>query len=60
VAEIEQSLFAGRILEQYPDTGRGESCLVAGFTDSGKPVHVVCGKRAKKQVKVPVEEFVEI
>ncbi len=22
----------GRILEQYPDTGRGESCLVVGFT----------------------------
>jgi len=32
------------VFEQYPDTGRGESCLVAGFTDSGKPVHIVCGK----------------
>jgi len=43
--EIEQSLQSGRILEKYPDTGRGESCLVAGFSDNGKPIHIVCGKR---------------
>lgn len=24
--------------------GRGESCLLVGFTDAGKPVHVVCGR----------------
>ncbi|MBM4312262.1 MAG: DUF4258 domain-containing protein [Deltaproteobacteria bacterium] len=45
IAEVEQALLNGRILERYKDTGRGESCLVAGFTDEGKPVHVVCGKR---------------
>jgi hypothetical protein len=33
--EVEESLLAGRILEQYPDTGRGESCLVAGFYERG-------------------------
>jgi len=42
LAEIEQALVSGRIIEQYPDTGRGESCLLAGFTDAGKPVHAVC------------------
>jgi hypothetical protein len=45
IIEVEESLFTGRILEQYPDTGRGESCLVAGFSDGGKPVHTVCGRR---------------
>ena len=45
IIEVEESLLTGRILEQYPDTGRGESCLVAGFSDDGKPVHAVCGKR---------------
>lgn len=44
-AEIEESLLASRILEQYEDTGRGESCLAVGFTAAGKPVHVVCGIR---------------
>ena len=45
IIEVEESLLTGRILEQYPDTGRGESCLVAGFSDDGKPVHTVCGRR---------------
>lgn len=43
LAEIEQALVSGRIIERYPDTGRGESGLLAGFTDAGKPIHVVCG-----------------
>ena len=39
-AEVEEALLAGRILEQYPDTGRGESCLVVGFTETGIPIHI--------------------
>ena len=46
VSEIEEALLTGRILEHYEDTGRGESCLVAGFSDNGKPIHMVCGKRS--------------
>jgi hypothetical protein len=42
LAEVEQALVSGRIIEQYPDTGRGESCLLVGFTDAGKPIHAVC------------------
>jgi len=45
VAEVEEALVTGRILEQYPDSGRGASCLVAGFAHNGKPIHAVCGKR---------------
>ncbi|OFZ38751.1 MAG: hypothetical protein A2504_05750 [Bdellovibrionales bacterium RIFOXYD12_FULL_39_22] len=33
------------IIENYEDTGRGVSCLLVGFTDDGKPIHVVCGTR---------------
>ena len=43
VSEVEEALLTGRILEQYDDTGRGESCLVVGFTERGKPLHIVCG-----------------
>ena len=46
LAEVEQAMASGRIIEQYADTGRGESCLLAGFTDGGKPVHIVCGAMA--------------
>jgi len=52
--EVEQAILSGRILEHYPDTGRGESCLVAGFADNGKPVHVVWGSQSDWMVVVTV------
>ena len=54
IAEVEESLLKGRILEQYKDTGRGESCLVVGFTEIGKPIHVVCGERGDWLVIITV------
>jgi hypothetical protein len=54
LAEIRQALLTGRILEHYTDTGRGTSCLVVGFTNAGKPVHVVCGVRSDYLIIVTV------
>lgn len=52
--DVEQAILSGRVLEQYPDTGRGMSCLIAGFADNGKPVHVVCGCQGDWMVVVTV------
>ena len=46
-AQIERALLNGKILEQYPDSGRGESCLVLGFAED-IPIHIVCGWRGDK------------
>lgn len=54
IAEVEEALLRGRIIEQYENTGRGESCLVVGFTDSGKPIHDVCGVRGNWLVIITV------
>ena len=54
IAEVEEALLAGRVLEQYEDTGRGESCLVVGFTESGKPLHMVCGEIEDRVVIITV------
>ncbi|MBI4826370.1 MAG: DUF4258 domain-containing protein [Nitrospirae bacterium] len=54
LTEVEEALLSGRILEQYEDSGRGASCLVVGFTEAGKPVHVVCGTRGKEMVIITV------
>lgn len=54
VAEVEEALLTGRILEQYEDTGRGKSCLVTGFTATGKPIHIVCGMRGNWLVVITV------
>lgn len=52
-AQVEEALLVGEILEQYPDTGRGESCLVVGFAGD-VPVHMVCGWRGEKVVLITV------
>ena len=44
VSQLEFLLLQSKIIEQYPDDPRGESCLTVGFTPDGTPVHVVCGK----------------
>ncbi|MDY6805809.1 MAG: DUF4258 domain-containing protein [Cyanobacteriota bacterium] len=51
--EIELALLNGEILEQYPDTGRGESCLILGFAGE-KPIHIVCGWRGEKVAIITV------
>jgi len=45
--QIEESVINGEILEQYPDTGRGASCLIVGFSEN-IPIHTVCGWRGEK------------
>ena len=52
-AQVEEALLNGEILEQYPDTSRGESCLVVGFTGD-VPIHTVCGWRGEKVALITV------
>ena len=52
-AQIEEALLNSQVLEQYPDTGRGESCLVVGFSGD-VPVHAVCGWRGDRVVLITV------
>ncbi len=54
LVEVSQALLNGRILEQYSGTGRGKSCLVAGFTDNGIPIHIVCGCMGETLVIITV------
>jgi len=51
--QIEDALLNGKILEQYEDTGRGESCLIVGFAGD-LPIHIVCGYRGKKVIVITV------
>lgn len=53
VAEIVTAILDGEIIEDYPDTGRGISCLILGFAQE-KPIHIVCGMRGDLVVIVTV------
>ena len=53
LTQVEEALLTGTILERYPDTGRGVSCLLVGFSEA-IPIHVVCGWRGEKVVLITV------
>ena len=42
VEEVLQSIEAGEIIEQYLDDTPYASCLILGYTRSGRPLHLVC------------------
>jgi len=44
VSQLEVALSECKIIEEYPNDPRGESCLALGFTPEGNPVHAVCGR----------------
>ena len=53
VAELEQA-FANRseVIENYPDDKYGPSCLILGFTNAGRPLHVHCSHPQRPLVKI--------
>jgi hypothetical protein len=53
LAQVEAALLAGQVLEHYPDTGRGESCLVLGFAGE-QAIHAVCGWRGDRMALITV------
>lgn len=44
-AEIGAVIAAGVLIEDYPEDTRGPSCLLLGFGDGRRPIHVVCSPK---------------
>jgi hypothetical protein len=43
VVEIEQAISSRcQVIEDYPDDKYGPSCLILGFSDAGRPLHIQC------------------
>jgi len=38
--EIEQAVLFGEVIEDYPDDKYGPSCLILGYTENKRPLHV--------------------
>jgi hypothetical protein len=43
--EVRQVVQKGEVIESYVDDVRGRSCLLLGFGDMGRPIHVVCSPK---------------
>ena len=44
-AEVRRVIREGEVIEDYPKDTRGHSCLLLGFGDQERPIHVVCAPR---------------
>lgn len=53
VAELEQAI-SGRseIIEDYPGDKYGPSCLILGFTKSGRALHIQCSHPSRPLIKI--------
>ena len=40
--EVLEAVVGGKVLENYPEHRRGPCCLIGGFTQARRPLHVVC------------------
>jgi len=56
LAEIEEAISQGQIIEDYPDDARGPSCLILGFTRDSKALHVVCANLGKEIIIITAYE----
>ena len=48
IADVENALINGEIIEQYPTDYPFPSCLVLGQTKAGKTLHIVCGSNGRE------------
>lgn len=51
VAEVRNVIEYGELVEDYPEDVRGHSCLLLGYGENNRPIHIVCS---------PKEEYLAI
>ena len=52
VQELREAVANGEIIEDYPEDKYGPSCLILGFTQLGRPLHVQCSYPSRPLVKI--------
>jgi len=53
VSELEEAVSnQSEIIEDYPEDKYGPSCLILGFTRTGRPLHVQCSYPTRPLVKI--------
>ncbi|MGR8932452.1 MAG: DUF4258 domain-containing protein [Gammaproteobacteria bacterium] len=43
--DIRKVIFDGEIIEDYPEDVRGHSCLILGYGEGNRALHVVCAPK---------------
>lgn len=52
VSDVREAILNGPIIEDFPDDKYGPSCLVLGYTTTGRPLHIQCSHPERPLVKI--------
>ncbi len=52
VQEVREAIANGCIIEDYPDDKYGPSCLILGFTQAQRPLHIQCSYPSRPIIKI--------
>ena len=52
VQEFREVIAVAEIIEEYPNDKYGPSCLMLGFTRSGRPIHIQCSDPSRPILKI--------
>ena len=50
--EVEHAIGSGELIEDYPTDKYGPSCLISGFTEIGRAIHVQCTHPIHEKIKI--------
>ena len=53
VVEMEEAISGGsELVEDYPEDKYGPTCLILGFTKTGRPLHMQCSYPSRPLIKI--------
>lgn len=52
VQEVREAIANGQVIEDYPDDKYGPSCLICGFTQAQRPIHIQCSYLSRPLIKI--------
>ena len=52
VQELREAMASGEIIEDYPEDKYGPSCLVLGFTQAGRSLHIQGSYPSRPLIKI--------
>lgn len=52
VQELREAIANGEIIEDYPEDKYGPSCLILGYTQAGRPLHIQCSYPFRPLIKI--------
>jgi len=52
VQELREAIANGEIIEDYPEDKYGPSCLILGYTQAGRPLHIQCSYPSRPLIKI--------